>query len=109
MATTTRLVLEQRVSEALGDYYSFTTTSAGNAGGTTIVSTHLQDLPGGNDDDAFENWHFHLTSDTNTGESRRASGSAQSTSTVTVARAYTGQVATSVTGVAHRHPAADYY
>ena len=62
MATTTRLVMEQRVSEALGDYYSLTTTSAGNAGGTTIVATGLQDLPGGNDDDAFENWSIHITS-----------------------------------------------
>src|SRR5574341_466015 len=108
MATTTRLVMEQRVAEAIGDYYSITTTGAGSA--TTLVATPLQDLPGGNDDDAFENWHFHVTSGAATGESRRASAYAQSTSTVTVSRAYTaGAPGSGVTVVAHRHPTDDYY
>src|SRR3990172_186798 len=109
MATTTRLVLEQRVSEALGDYYGLTTTSAGNAGGTTVVSTSLQDLPGGNDDDAFENWYVHITSGTDIGAVRRVSAYAQSTSTLTVSRLFSAQIASAVTFVLHRHATDDYW
>ena len=109
MATTTRLVLEQRVSEALGDYYPLTTSSAGNAGGTTLISTTFQDLPGGNDNDAFENWYAHITSGTDTGNVRRASTYVQSTNTLTVSRAYSAQIATSVTLVLHRHDPSDYW
>src|SRR3990167_796367 len=109
MATTTRLVLEQRVAEAIGDYYALTTTSAGNAGGTTLVSTAFADLPGGNDDDAFENWYAHITSGTDSGNVRRASAYAQSTTTLTVSRAYSAQIASAVTLVLHRHAPEDYW
>ncbi len=73
MATTTRATLRQRLSEAIGDYHSVTSTSAGNSAATTIVSTQLLDLPGGGDDDAFEGWYVLVTSGNNDSEIRRIS------------------------------------
>ena len=104
MATTTGEVLLQRLGEKVGDYYLLTTSSAGNAGGTTIVDTSLPNLPGGDDDDAFGNLYAGIKSGTNDGEVRRTTrtGYAQSTGTLTVAEAYTGQVASGVTFELHR-------
>jgi hypothetical protein len=38
--------LEQKVSRLIDDYHSFTTTTAGNAGGTYLVCTTLRERPG---------------------------------------------------------------
>lgn len=110
MANTTRAVLRQRVSEALGDYYSLTTSGAGTCGGTTVVDTSLKELPNGDDPCGFENWYALITSGTNNGESRRiASSVATCPPTLTVQSAYTAQVASSVTFELHRHDPADYH
>lgn len=93
MGTTTRAVLRQRLGEATGGWLGSTSTSAGAAGGTTIVDTALQ----GYEDDTFLNWWAMCTSGTNSGEVRRVSSFTSSSGTVTVGTAFGAQVATSVT------------
>ena len=101
MATTTRAVARRRLSEVLNDYQAMTTSGAGDAGGTTLVDTSLADLSA---DDAFcEGWYILITSGTNDGESRPITGYVASTNTITVASAFTGQVANAVTYELHRH------
>ena len=103
MATTTRATLRQRLSEAIGDYHSVTSTSAGNSAATTIVSTELLDLPGGSDDDAFEGWYVLVTSGNNDSEIRRISSYIANDSTVTVARAFSNASESGVTFEVHRY------
>lgn len=71
MATTTRATLRQRLSEAIGDYQSLTTTSAAT-GTTDIVDANLKNLPGGGDPGAFEEWYALIgAGQTNEGAIRR--------------------------------------
>ena len=90
MATTTRATLRQRLSEALGDYQSLTTTSAGNSAGTSVVDTGLRNLPGGADDDAFEGFYILVTSGANTGESRRVKNYIANTNTLVTQESFSG-------------------
>ena len=90
MATTTRATLRQRLSEALGDYQSLTTTSAGNSAGTSVVATGLRNLPGGADDDAFEGFYILVTSGANTGESRRVKNYIANTNTLVTQESFSG-------------------
>ena len=71
MATTTRVNLRRALSEAIGDYQSFSTTADGNDAKTSLVSDTLLNYPGGADDGAFEEMYFLATSGANEGESRR--------------------------------------
>jgi hypothetical protein len=103
MATTTRAVLRQRLSEAIGDYTTMTTTSAGAADGTTLVDTGIRNLPGGRDDDAFEGWYVLLTSSAASGEIKRVLQSRESVNSVTLQEAFSIQVAGSVTYELHRN------
>lgn len=98
---TTRVLMRQRLSEVLDDWQSMTTSSAGNSGGTTVVDTSLAELSA--DDDFCEGWYILLTSGTYSGESRLITDYVASTTTITVASAFTGQVATSVTYELHRY------
>jgi len=100
---TTRATLRQRLSEAIGDYHSVTSTSAGNSAATTIISTTLLDLPGGGDDDAFEGWYVMVTSGNNDAEIRRISSYIANDSTVTVGRAFSNATDTDVTFEVHRY------
>ena len=90
MATTTRATLRQRLSEALGDYQSLTTTSAGNSAGTSVVDTGLRNLPGGADDDAFEGFYILVTSGAKTGESRRVKNYIANTNTLVTQESFSG-------------------
>jgi len=103
MATTTRAVLRQRLSEALGDYTSMTTTANGAADGTTLVDSGLRNLPGGRDDDAFEGWYVLLTSSAASGEIKRVMQSRQNVNSITLQEAFSIQVAGSVTYELHRN------
>jgi len=103
MATTTRVTLRQRLSEAIGDYLSVTSTSAGNTAATTIVSTELLDVVGGGDDDLFESWYVLVTSGNNDGERRRVRSYQATDSTVTVERAFSNATESGVTFEMHRH------
>ena len=71
MATTTRTNLRRSLSEAIGDYQAFATTSDGNDAKTSLVSTVLKNYAGGSDDGAFEEQFFLGTSGANEGESKR--------------------------------------
>ena len=102
MATTTRAVLRQRLSEAIGDYLSLTTTSNGATDGTTIVDSGLRNLAGGRDDDAFEGWYVLVTSGDASGEIKRVLQSRQANNTLTLQTAFTAQIASSVTYELHR-------
>ena len=97
MATTTRAVLRQRLSEAIGDYTTMTTTSAGAVDGTTLVDVGIRNLPGGRDDDAFEGWYVLLTSSAASGEIKRVLQSRESVNSITLQEAFSIQVAGSVT------------
>ena len=44
MGTTTRQVLRERLSQAIGDYYSLATTGSGAGDGTTMVDADLANL-----------------------------------------------------------------
>ena len=104
MATTTRAILRQRLSEEMGDYQSLTTTSAGNSAGTSVVDTGLRNLSGGADDAAFEGWYILVTSGANTGESRRIENYISNTTTLVVQEAFSGgAVDTTVTYELHRY------
>ena len=103
MATTSRATMRQRLSEAIGDYHSVTSTSAGNTAATTIVSTALLDIVGGGDDDAFEGWYVLVTSGNNDGERRRIRSYIATDSTVTVERAFSNATEADVTFELHRY------
>ena len=103
MATTSRATLRQRLSEAIGDYHSVTSTSAGNTAATTIISTELLDIVGGGDDDAFEGWYVLVTSGNNDGERRRIRSYIATDSTVTVERAFSNATESDVTFELHRY------
>ena len=90
MATITRATLRQRLSEAMGDYQSLTTTSDGNSAGTSVVDTGLRNLSGGSDDDAFEGWYILATSGSNTGESRRIKNYIANSNTIVTQEAFSG-------------------
>lgn len=102
MATTTRLVLLEKLSKIFDDWWSDTTTSVGNVGGTQLIDTSLKNRPNGNDNDAFITHYVRITSGTNDGETRRVSAYTASSGTLTVESAYTGQVASGVTYELHR-------
>lgn len=96
----TLTVLRQRVHETMGFYHSLTTTSAGSAGGSTLVDTGLKNLDGGGDDDAFEAKYVFALSGTNSGEIKRCGGTTpydQSSTTIGLGDAFTNQVASGVT------------
>ena len=103
MATTTRITLRQRLSEAIGDYHSVTSTSAGNTAATTIVSTELLDIVGGGDDDAFEGWYVLVTSGNNAALRRRIRSYISTDATITVERAFTEATESDVTFELHRY------
>lgn len=86
-------------SEFINDYDSGTTTSAGNSGGTTVVSTTLS-LYG---DGRLAGWYVRLTSGTSTLQTRRITDNTQSSGTLTVAPAFSAQVASAVTYQLHRY------
>jgi len=104
MPTTTRAILRQRLSEQMGDYQSLTTTSSGNSAGTSVVDTGLRNLPGGSDDDGFENWYILVTSGANTGESRRIKSYIANSNTLVTQESFSGgAVASLVTYELHQY------
>ena len=103
MATTTRAVLRQRLSEAIGDYLSLTTTSAGATDGTTLIDSGLRNLAGGRDDDAFEGWYVLATSGDASGEIKRVLQSRQANNSLTFQEAFSAQIGSSATYELHRN------
>ena len=102
---TTRVVLLERLSEAIGDWWSDTTTSGGST--TTLIDTSLLNHPMGGDADGFIDWYVRITSGDADGESRRVSAYSESTGTLTVQSAFSATIATSVTYELHRFDPVD--
>src|SRR5574337_60708 len=95
----------QALAPLVGDYLPLTTTSAGNAGGTTFVCTQFS----GYGDDSFEGWWALQTSGTNsssgaTPQYRKVTAFDGDTSTFTVTPAFGAQVASGVTIELHQYP-----
>ena len=97
IASATKRNLRQGVSFRAGDHWPLTTSSAGNAGGTTAVFASLIGQPAS----SIVNRYLLLNSGSNAGEWRRISSFAPSTGAITVVRAYTAEVAISVTAELH--------
>lgn len=85
------------LGEFLDDDHDSTTTAVGNAGGTTLTDTSQSDFG----ERAMVDGWILITSGTNDGEIRRVTENDGSDS-ITVAPAFTAQVATSVTYEFHR-------
>ena len=103
MATTTRAVLRQRLSEAIGDYLSLTATSDGATDGTTLIDSGLRNLAGGRDDDAFEGWYVLATSGSASGEIKRVLQSRQANNSLTFQEAFSVQITSTTTYELHRN------
>ena len=92
-------------SQFIGDLWSGTTTSAGNAGGTTITDTALRRFG----DDTLRDFFIRPTGASNQYAIRRISGNAAATGIVTVAPAFATQAATAEAYEIHRYdPAAKF-
>lgn len=102
MATTARSAIRRLLSEFVGDHRELTSTSAGNAGATTVVATEFANLT--EDNGGIQGW-IQATSGNNDLEVRRiiggASGYTASTTTATVNFKFTNQFANSVTFELH--------
>ena len=92
-ASATKANARTAVAQDMRAYDFNTTTSAGNAGGTTAVCTAYI----GDDTDLHVNKWILLTSGANIGEYRQVSGFTNASGTFTVRNAFTAQVANSVT------------
>ena len=92
-------VLERGLSRFIGDHWGSATTSAGNAGGTTVVDTALQRMG----DDGWRDYFVRLTSGSATLEIRKITDFTSSSGTVTVLPAFSAQVASGVTYQLHRY------
>ena len=89
------------LSKQLGDYWAGTATSAGAAGGTTIVDTALKAKANDWISDAPQEMYDFITSGTYDGEERKISSLDNTTGTLTTL-AHTGQIASAVTYEVHR-------
>lgn len=95
--TLTRQECRAQLAQTMGDGLSGTTTSAGAAGGTTLLdATNLYQA-----DDYWNTGQIVITSGTYIGQVRRISDFTSSTGTVTVSSAFGGQIAASVTFEIH--------
>lgn len=99
---TTRLQLEQRVSESIGDWLEFDTSTNIGAGSTTLVATALQAYDGGKND-YFNDWWVSFQEGANgTASYRQVSDYAQSTGTLTIRGAAMTAESAAVTLRLHR-------
>ena len=104
MPTTTRAVLRQRLSEAIGDYYSLTSDAAGSA--NTIVDEGLLNLDGGGSAGYFKDWWALITASGHAaiGEERRVSVStATSPPTLTVQSPFSSALGSAAAYELHRY------
>tara|TARA_Y100000310_G_scaffold254715_1_gene261878 strand:+ start:7368 stop:8633 length:1266 start_codon:yes stop_codon:yes gene_type:complete len=86
------------------DYESRTTTSAGNAGGTSLIDDQLPNLT--EDDDGITGWvriaHDGDTSDGEVRRIKRVGGYTGSTTTIVPVAAFSGQIGNAITYELHR-------
>lgn len=98
--STTLLQMEQLVSEAIGDYLEFDTTTNIGAG-TSVISTTLQSYDGGQND-YFNDWWVYITEGNNIAVLRQVSDYATASGTLTVRGANLAAEAGAVTCRLHR-------
>lgn len=91
--------LRQGISKFMSDYEASSTSSAGNAGGTTLIDSYL----GKYGDDRIVGWWVLITSGDNDGEVRAVTANTDSTGTVTVQPAFSAQVASGVSYELHKY------
>ena len=96
--STTLANAEIALSKELGDYWAGTSTSAGAAGGTTVIDTALKAKA---NDWVSEEAYDMITSGTYDGEERKISSLDNTSGTLTVL-AHTGQIASGITYRVHR-------
>ncbi len=103
MATTTRAVLRQRLSEAMDDFFALTSSSAGDT--TSVIDTSLANLPNGNDDDAFIGWFVMIADACHSanGEIKRVADYSQSATDITVQEAFSATFGSGTTYELHRY------
>jgi len=103
MATTTAATLLEEMSRDIGDYHTSSTTSVGAGDGTTVIDTSLADLT---EDDGGIQAYLKMRSGTDDGNVRRSkrgdNGYTASSTTVTLTRAFSAQIASGVTYELHR-------
>lgn len=92
-------------SRFIGDYWTGTTTSAGNAGFTTLVDTALRRFG----DDTLRDFYLRPTGASNPYAIRRITSNAAATGTVTVTPAFAAQCATTETYEIHRYDPAEKF
>lgn len=92
-ASATKANARQAVAQDMRAYDFGTTTSAGNAGGTTLVASAYI----GDETDLHVNKWILITSGSNNGEFRQVSAFTNASGTFTVRNAFTAQVASAVT------------
>ena len=103
MATTTRENLRKLGSQATGDYFSSTTTSAGGNNKRSLIDVGLANRAEQGDTGAFDGMYILVTSGANDGESRRVENYSPKNTQLYVTQPFTAQVATSVTYELHRY------
>lgn len=99
VATTTKQDIGRAIAAKMGDLYLVTTTSAGNGGGTTAISTSLS----GESDTYYINWWVLQVDGANAGQWRQCTAFTGSTGTLTVGRAFGAQVASGVILELHKY------
>ena len=99
--TLTGAQLLQGFSEFIEDWQSSTTTSAGNAGGTTLIDTYLRRYGDNRLEGVFV--RINETGDTSNLQVRRANTFSNSTGTVTVAPAFAAQIGSAKGYELHRY------
>lgn len=82
MATTAVSVIEQRISEQIGDWLEVIVTTAINAD-NSIVSTNLTSFDSGRDD-YFNDWWVYITDKANAGVNRQVSDYTSASGTLTI-------------------------
>lgn len=92
-------------SKFIGDYVSSTTTSAGGAGGNTLIDTYLSRFA----DDKLIDWYLRPTGATNQYAVRRISDFTGSTGTCTVSPVFAAQTASTQAYELHRYDPADKF
>jgi len=95
---TTLSGLERELSSYIADDLTGTTTSDGNAGGTTLVCSALANKG----DNYYNDWWVKITSGTYINAIQQVSGFAQSTGTCTMYVSFGGQIVSGVTFELHQ-------
>ena len=104
MATTTRALMRQTLSQYLGDEQGLSLSTSGAGSTTTVVDSLLKNFLGGADDDFFIDYYVIITKSGHTaeGQIRIVSDYVASSGTLTVQSAFTATTGSSTNYELHR-------